>query len=308
MLAETVFCQMSLPTFQDLGLPLLRLAADGKSHRIRDAVDDLGSELGLSPEELNELLPSGQQTRFSNRVNWACTYLKKAGLLHAPKRGHFQITEVGLIELENPPDRLDLAYLKQFKGIKEFRKKRPSSDEATDGDGTPDELIARAHQELQENLADELLDQIKTSSPQFFERLVIELLVRMGYGGSLSDAAEAVGKSGDGGIDGIIKEDRLGLDVIYIQAKRWDEASVGRPAIQSFVGAIHGRGASKGVFITTSVFSQHALDYAGALTNPKVILIDGHQLADYMIEHDLGVSTEEVYRIKKVDNDFFDDV
>ncbi len=303
---------MSIPDFQSAMLPLLRLAADGTEHRLRDAVAKLADEFGLGPNERAELLPSGQQTVFHNRVAWASTYLRKAGLLEHVRRGVFRITDTGRQALRTPPQRTDIRFLEQFPGFVEFRdasRKQRGGEQPPpppgNGEETPEETLERAHVGIHEALAQEILSRIASASPAFFERLVIDLLVKMGYGGSRRDAAERIGRSGDGGIDGIIKEDRLGLDTIYIQAKRW-QGPVGRPEIQKFVGALQGHRARKGVFITASTFTSDATDYASRI-DPKVVLIDGPTLANLMIDFDLGVATTASYAVKRIDSDFFDE-
>ncbi len=304
---------MPIPDYQTLMLPLLKYAADEQEHSLREAIESLADQFQLSDEDRKELLPSGQQARFDNRVGWACTYLKKAGLLEGSRRGYFRATERGRSVLGNDLQRIDQAYLRKFPEFVEFqnRSKRNSDEDAVSPEieqnveMTPEELIESAHQSLRENLAAELLQTIKGCSPNFFERLVVDLLLKMGYGGTRRDAGKAIGKSGDGGIDGVINEDRLGLDAVYIQAKRW-EGSVGRPEIQKFVGALQGQRARKGIFITTSWFTREAFDYAGRIES-KVILIDGEQLAQYMIDFNVGVSIIANYELKKVDQDYFTD-
>ncbi len=295
---------MSIPDFQTIMLPLLELAGDSKEHKLSDAIEHLANHFNLTDAERRELLPSGKQARFDNRVGWSRLHLKGAKLLAQTSRGKFQITQRGLDVLAQKPSLIDVKFLKQFPEYLDFIGAKSNSPEVLPTpEQTPDELMDSAYQELRQNLAQELLERIKTSSPDFFERLVIELLVKMGYGGSLVDAGMAIGKSGDEGIDGIIKEDRLGLDVIYVQAKRWNN-TVGRPEIQQFVGALAGKGAQKGIFITTSKFSEQAKSYLPA--NVKVVLIDGQQLADYAIEVNLGVSVVSEYQIKRLDFDYFD--
>jgi restriction system protein len=297
---------MSIPDFQSIMLPLLELASDSKEHKLSDAIEHLAAhDFKLTDTERKELLPSGKQSRFANRVGWACTHFKKAGLLTYPARGKFQITQRGLAILAQKPPRIDVKYLKQFPEYLDFIGATVNAPAASNLplEQTPDEVMASAYGELRQNLAQELLERIKTASPAFFERLVIELLVKMGYGGSLVDAGMAIGKTGDEGIDGIIKEDRLGLDAIYIQAKRWNN-TVGRPEIQQFVGALAGKGARKGIFITTSKFSEQAKSYLPA--NVKVVLIDGEQLSNYAIEVNLGVSVISEYQIKRLDFDYFE--
>jgi restriction system protein len=290
-------------------LPLLRLLKDGREHYLGEVVSSLADEFNLSREEREQLLSSGQQTVIRNRAGWARTYLKKAGLLESPRRGYFRITERGQSVLSSKPVRIDVKYLEQFPEFVAFRELRHERQDevplpiAQSTDATPEEALDAAYARLRLDLESDLLEQVKTASPSFFERLVVELLVRMGYGGTLRDAGQAVGKSGDGGIDGIIKEDRLGLDVIYIQAKRWD-STVGRPEIQKFAGALQGHRARKGVFITTSSFSSDAQEFASRIDS-KIVLIDGAALAKHMIDHNIGVSPVRSYEVKKIDLDYF---
>lgn len=302
---------MTIPDFQSLMLPLLRFASDQKEHSLREAIEFLADEFNLTSEERKELLPSGQQAVFDNRVGWSRTHLKKAGLLEDPKRGFFKITERGMEVFLTPPLSITVSYLMQFPEFAAFRntRKETENQESETGeilDKTPQEAIEFGYQKIRKDLELELLNRIKNCSPDFFEKLVVDLLVKMGYGGSRRDAGKAIGKSGDSGIDGIIKEDKLGLDIVYIQAKRWDNTVVGRPEIQKFVGALHGQRARKGVFITTSTFSQEARDYV-AVIDSKIVLIDGQQLAQYMIDSNVGVSTVAIYEIKKMDSDYFTD-
>ena len=243
-------------------LPLLRLASDGHEHSVRAAIEKLAFEFGLSEQERKELLPSGRQATSDNRVGWTRTYMKKAGLLESRRRGYFRITSRGLETLQKDSPAIKAKFLEQFPEFIEFRAKRVNNGKSALPEGTqeaeeqtPEEAIETAYQSIRNNLASELIQQIMDCSPDFFERLVVDLLVRMGYGGTRKDAGQAVGQSGDGGIDGIIKEDRLGLDVLYIQAKRW-EGPVGRPEIQKFVGALQGHHAKKGILVTTSNFSK----------------------------------------------------
>ena len=305
---------MAIPDYQSLMLPVLQLAADDQEHAIADVRSQLADDLGLSDEERAELLPSGRQPVFNNRVAWAKTYLERSGLLTSTRRAHFKITDRGRQVLAEGPSYIDVKLLERFPEFIQFRNpnnkstagvKAQSAAEADLPPATPEETLEAAYQQIHRDLADELLTRIKTAPPAFFERLVVDLLVRMGYGGSRKEAGKALGKSGDEGIDGIINEDKLGLDVIYLQAKRW-EATIGRPEIQKFVGALHGKRARKGVFITTSGYSTEARDYVTHI-DPKVVLIDGTELADLMIDHGLGVSTTGSYAIKRVDSDYFDD-
>lgn len=302
---------MGIPDYQSVMLPLLRYASDGEEHRIRDSIEYLAEEFKLSEEERKELLPSGQQAIFKNRVGWASTYLKKAGLLDSRKKGYFTITQRGKNVLKEKPDSIDVNFLKRYREFNEFYNKdkkpvieKPAMDNTEVEALDPEESLEIAYQKLHNELVSEILSTMKNCSPTFFESLVIDVLTKMGYGGSRADAGKAVGKSHDGGIDGIIKEDRLGLDVIYIQAKRW-EGTVGSPEIQKFAGALIGKKAKKGVFITTSGFSKEAVDYANLTGN--IVLIDGNALARLMIEYDVGVSKVKSYEVKKIDTDYFED-
>lgn len=292
-------------------LPLLHLASDGTEYTAQRAVDALAVKFELNAGELAELLPSGKQAVFHNRLGWARSYLKKAGLLSAPRRGIFCITERGRGVLSEKPARVDVKYLERFPEFVEFRDASKTggdtknSQSAIATEQTPEEALELAHQTLRDTLAQELLTRILSCSPVFFEGIVVDLLVKMGYGGSRRDAGERVGQSGDGGIDGIIKEDRLGLDAIYLQAKRW-QGSVGRPEIQKFVGALQGQRARKGVFITTSMFTADAIEYTSRI-DTKVVLMDGKQLAQLMIDYDVGVSLAMSYLVKRIDTDFFEE-
>ncbi len=299
---------MAIPSWDDLDRPILELLIDGNPHQVRDLVDPVGDRLGIPESERKELLPSGQQTRLANRVYWACSYLKKAGILHAPRRGFIQLTDEGHKVIKDGPKKISRSWLmNNYQGARDFVAPSSSDPEPHESDGsnkTPEETLESAYQQLRRGLAIELLDQVKQQPPDFFERLVVELLVKMGYGGSLRDAGKAVGKSGDGGIDGIIKEDRLGLDLIYIQAKRYDSQTIGRPLVQGFVGALQGVRARKGIFLTTSTFTSDAREYAQNL-DTKVILVDGEQLAEYMIDFGVGVTTASMFEVKRIDSDYF---
>ncbi|GCL38902.1 MAG: restriction endonuclease [Sphaerospermopsis kisseleviana] len=305
---------MSIPDFQSVMLPLLQYAGDGKEHSLRDAITFLADVFNLSDEERKELLSSGQQAVFDNRVGWARTHLKKAGLLESPKRGFFQITNRGKEILKQNNPEINVKFLNQFPEFIEFKTIKKDNDKSVSEimedseilETTPQESIEFGYQKIRKELELELLNRVKSCSPDFFERLVVDLLVKMGYGGSRRDAGRAIGKAGDGGIDGIIKEDKLGLDIVYIQAKRWDNTVVGRPEIQKFVGALHGQRARKGVFITTSKFSQDAREYV-SIIDSKIVLIDGQELAQLMIDNHVGVSTVSIYEIKKIDSDYFTD-
>ena len=298
---------MAIPDFQSIMLPLLILACDSDIHNFHEVVDKLANEFDLSDEEISTLIPSGQP-RFENRVGWAKTYLKKSGLITYPKRGHLKITQRGLEVLEENPQTIDMEYLRRFPEYLEFRQGNQKEEEPSGGsdeDLTPEEALENAYQQIRDDLADELLETILNSSPAFFEKLVVDLLVAMGYGGSQRDAARAVGGVGDEGIDGIIDEDRLGLETIYIQAKRWQrESKVSRPQIQSFVGALTGNNAKKGVFITTADFTSEAQNYAAGIPL-KVVLINGERLANLMIDYGIGVTTRINYQIKNLDSDYF---
>jgi restriction system protein len=302
---------MSIPDFQTIMLPLLQVAGDGKEHSIHDFVDQLAKFFKLSEEQLNELIPSGKQPIFYNRVGWARTYLSKSGLVVMTHRPYYRITGRGNEILKQNPARIDMKFLKQFpeyiqfKEVESAHKPKVQHPEVKDNK-TPEEVLEDAYQEVRDSLAEEVLENVMGCSPAFFERLVVELLVKMGYGGSRQDAARAVGQSGDGGIDGIIDEDRLGLDAIYVQAKKWKE-SIGRPEIQKFVGALAGKRAKKGVFITTSFFTPDALKYASSIDS-KVILIDGKKLADFMIDYNVGVTEVALYQLKQIDSDYFNNV
>jgi len=304
---------MSIPDFQSIMLPLMQLASDGKEHSFRDSVEYLAKFFNLSDDDRKELLPSGQQPTFDNRVGWTKTHLMKAGLLESPRRAIFQITLRGKEVLSKNLSEINSKFLKQFPEYIKFAgantsvetSSLPSQDNLTE-QITPEEALASVYQKLKLSLAQDLLMLVKDCTPDFFERLVVKLLVKMGYGGSIQDAGKAIGKSGDEGIDGIIKEDRLGLDAIYIQAKKW-EGTVGRPEIQKFVGALAGQGAKKGVFITTSSFSREAQEYAKNMKDTKIVLLDGEQLTQFMIDYNLGVSIISLYEVKKIDSDFFID-
>jgi len=299
-----------IPDFQSIMLPLLEIIGDKKEHTIQEIRDSLAKYFNLTEEERSELLSKSKQQRFNNRVGWARTYLKKAALLVYTQKGYFKITDRGLTVLQEKPSKINIKYLKRFPEFLEFNKPSKKIDqlkgkeiESILEEKTPEDLLEIGYEKYQEKLLSDLLEKVKQCSPEFFERLVVQLLVGMGYGGSFEDAGKAIGKSGDEGIDGIIKEDKLGLDVIYIQAKRWTNP-VSRPDIQKFAGALLGKKAKKGVFITTSIFSESAIEYARNIEN-KIILIDGEQLTKYMIDNGVGVSEIASYKIKKVDLDYF---
>lgn len=298
-----------IPDFQTLMLPFLNHISDGNEHSTTETHDTLAQHFGLTDEEVNLYLPSGNQKTFYNRVFWAKAHLKMAGLIENTRRGHFKITERGNQALAGNPTAINLKFLKQYPDYLENagRTKNEDKNSLQDNDleiiATPEEILESNYLQIRKNLALEILSKIKSSSPTFFENLVVELLVKMGYGGTIKEAGKSIGRSGDEGIDGIIKEDRLGLDVIFIQAKRW-ESVVGRPEIQKFVGALAGQGAKKGVFITTSRFTSDARDYQPK-NETKIVLIDGEQLADLMIDFDLAVTTTHTFTVKRIDNDYF---
>lgn len=301
---------MAIPDFQSIMLPLLIFCADGQEHSNREAIDSLAKGFGLTEDEQKQLLPSGQQCVFDNRVAWARAHMKMAGILENTRRGIFRITCLGSELLKQTPAEVNLRVLRQFPEYIDARNRNQGQqigEASTTSDEqeskTPAERLEEAYELLRKNLADELLSLLKSSSPSFFEKVVVEVLVKMGYGGSRKDAGQAIGRSGDEGIDGIIKEDRLGLDIIYIQAKRW-ENTVPRPEIQKFAGALQGKRARKGIFITTSNFSQNAHEYVSAIEN-KIILIDGQQLSQLMIDFGVGVATDAIYELKKLDSDYF---
>jgi len=301
-----------IPDYQSIMLPLLNSISDGQTYKFRDVVNSLSDQFQLSQEEKKELLPSGTQAIFDNRVGWARFYLKKAGLIVSEKRGTMQITEAGKSLLEKNITELNAKDLEQFDDFVAFKESMTQTQKKKDEknlqpsfeDTTPVELLEYAYQKLKNDLASELLDTIKSATPEFFEKLVIDLLIRMGYGGSRKDAGQALGKSGDGGIDGIIKEDMLGLDAIYIQAKKWDN-TVPVKEIRDFAGALLGNKARKGIFITTSNFPGSAYEFVNQIEH-KIILINGEMLTDLMIQHSVGVSIDNSYEVKKIDTDYFE--
>jgi len=301
---------MPIPDYQTLMLPVMKCVADGEEHSMKELYHKIAEIFRISDKERAERLPSGSQSTFENRVGWARTYLKKSGLLTSPRRGVIKISNRGRDILHQNPDKIDNKFLEQFREYQEFKVFRHDTNRTREKNNavspelTPEEILENSYQDLRNQLAYDLLERIMQCPPDFFERLVVDLLVAMGYGGSRSDAGQAVGKSGDDGIDGIIKEDRLGLDVVNIQAKRWQN-TVGRPDIQAFVGSLAGNRAKKGVFITTSKFSAEAHDYVRRIEQ-KVVLIDGKQLAQLMIDYDIGVSKEAEYIVKKFDSDYFE--
>jgi len=299
-----------IPDYQSIMLPLLEFISDGKEYKMRFVTDELAIKFGLTEEEQKELLPSGVAPVFYNRTAWAKTYLKKAGLIDSPKQGVVVISKRGLDVLKKKPSSINVRFLKQFSEFVEFQTTKRDDDIETETNDeqstqTPEELLETAYQKIRKSLASELINKVVELSPAFFEKLVVELLVKMGYGGSIKDAGKAMGKSGDEGIDGTIKEDKLGLDIIYIQAKRWKPGNVvGRPELQKFVGALAGQGAKKGIFITTSNFTKEAIEYTPR-NETKIVLIDGHELAQLMIDYNLGCTPQQTYEVKKLDSDYF---
>jgi len=295
---------MAVPDFQSFFKPLLDLAADGKEHSMQEARDVIAKVMALSDEDMNDLLPSGTQTKFDNRVSWAKSYFVQAKVLESPRRGYFRITDRGRDLHKQGHQRIDVKLLNQYEEFVEFHKAKTTKDEEPEPTAeTPEETLQLAYESIRSDLAGQILDRITSNSPKFFEKLVVDLMVAMGYGGSRADAGKSIGGSGDEGIDGIIKEDRLGLEVVYLQAKRW-AGTVGRPEVQKFVGALHGKRAKKGVFITTGKFSGDARKYVETI-DPKVILIDGRALAELMTDHSLGTTTTATYLIERIDSDYF---
>jgi restriction system protein len=305
---------MAIPDYQSLMLPVL-LASAGGEIRISDAVDKLSQKLNLTLEERAELLPSGKQTMFSNRVHWAKTYLSKAGLLESTRRGHFKITPRGQQVIDSSPGRIDINFLSQFEEFRQFKEKSaqgeardsvPAEPALTGRTETPDEIMRVAHRQIDASLAQELLDRIRAAPPDFFERLIVNLLLSMGFGGSAADAGRAIGRSGDDGVDGVIDQDALGLDRVYIQAKRYgDGNNIGPGAIRDFFGSLDRHKATKGLFVTTSTFSVSARETAEFLSK-RIVLIDSEQLTRLMIRHNVGCRIEDTLHIKKIDEDFFE--
>lgn len=303
---------MPIPDFQSIMRPLLEAHTDGKERVNRDLIAQLADHFGLTDEERREMLPSGGARLFDNRVGWAKSHVTQAGLLSSPRRAMSAITQRGLDVLRDYPGRIDLRILNGFDDYREFRNRKRTTEGQSDTTDevaesqTPEELLENSYQKVRQQIEAELLRQIMENPPDFLERVVVDLVVRMGYGGSRKDAGEALGRSGDEGIDGIIKEDPLGLDIIYLQAKRW-EGNVGRPEIQKFAGALQGQRARKGIFITTSSFSADAVEYVLRIDS-KIILIDGARLTKLMFDHGIGVATASTYEVKRIDSDYFADV
>jgi restriction system protein len=299
---------MAVPDFQSLMLPLLQLVSDQKQYKFRDSIDQLASTFKLTEADRKQLLPSGRQPLFDNRVGWAKTYLKKSGLLDTPKRGIIVITDRGNEILQSKPEKIDIKFLKQFPEFTDFHSSKRESSNVEDtselSTQTPEELFENSYLSIRKSLAQELLNTVKGVSAAYFEKLVVDLVVRMGYGGPFKDSGMVTGKGPDAGIDGIIKEDKLGLGLIYIQAKKWKaENVVGRPEVHKFIGALADRRSRKGIFITTSYFSDEAYEAAG---KADVVLINGEELAELMIDYNLGVSTQKVFELKSIDRDYFE--
>lgn len=311
---------MPIPDFQTLMLPFLQVIRDGREHNIPDVVKELADQFELTPEERIQKYPTNTNTIINNKTGWTKTHLKNAKLIENPRRGIVKISERGLQVLAERPSRIDMRFLLRFPEYVAFRESsRPHSTisdaqtglpivatapGATQPSLTPIEELEQSYQEIRNELADSLLEQILTCSPQFFEQMVIDLLISMGYGGSKQDAGQAIGQSHDGGVDGIIKEDKLGLDVIYIQAKRWNATPVSRPDVQAFVGSLVGLKAVKGIFITTSDFTREAQEYVKGI-DKKVVLINGKELTQLMIDHGIGVTDIQTYTLKRIDSDYF---
>jgi restriction system protein len=304
---------MAIPDFQSVMLPLLKILGDGQERTMLEVTNLLADSFGLTDGERQEMLPSGQQKLFTNRVAWAKLHLKAAGLIENPVRGRVRISDLGRKALRQKPPAINMKFLKQYPAYREFTGKAAPADRSDDSGETvpieerltPLELIDASYKSLRQATVEDLLSRLRACSPSFFESVVVRLLMAMGYGGVTGDAT-VTGKSGDGGIDGVIKQDKLGLDVVCIQAKRWD-GPVGRPIIQGFVGSMDYIRAKKGVILTTSTFTKDAVDFVERIEGKKVVLINGDQLADLMIEHGLGVTTTKTYEIKDVSNDFFDE-
>jgi restriction system protein len=306
---------MPVPEFDEIKAPALQFFADGKLHRLAEVFEVLAKHFGLTEAEQNEMLPSGYQRRWHNRANWACYDLFRAGLLDRPKKGNYIITELGQKVAKEKPALIDRDFLAKFPSFVKFVETRTKKDGSvgepephqgvTEKSNTPQEVIETAYRTLLSGLKSELLGLVKKMDPYRFEQLVVDLLVAMGYGGSREEAAKVTKASNDEGIDGVINEDRLGLDVVYIQAKRWQN-TVGRKEIQSFVGALAGQQAHKGIFITTSDFADTAKAYVKNITQ-KVILVDGDRLADLMLEHNIGVALSHAYKLKRIDSDYFEE-
>jgi restriction system protein len=297
---------MTIPDYQTIMLPLLKVIADKKEHSKQEVVSTLANFFKLTEKERKVLLYSGKQELFDNRVGWAKTYLKKAGLINSTRWGYFTITDRGLALLKTNPSKIDVSLLKKYSEFKEFVSYKGSNNEEVEEiqNETPKEIISAAAQRLNDSLAKEVLQQLKTVSPKGFENIVVDLMVKMGYGGNFKDAVQAIGKIGDEGVDGIINQDSLGINRVYLQAKRYTDKPVGHPEIRDFIGALDFKHADCGIFITTSTFTKDVKDSV-KLSSKRIILIDGIQLADLMISYNAGVTVEETIEIKKLDMDYF---
>lgn len=307
---------MAVPGFEEFMFPILKYLADGNEHYKKDIINEISKSMNLTQEQLDEKVPSQTEPTYINRISWALTYLKKAGLLNSPARAHFQITQEGQIVVKKNISSLNTKYLKKYESFLEFVKtterqsvKKGNSENAEKEEQTPYEKMIECNEIIKKSVCDDLLNKILEQSPYFFEQLVINLIVAMGYGGNIEDAGKATKKSGDEGIDGLVKEDKLGLETIYIQAKRYSRDNyVGHPAIQQFIGALQLKGSKKGIFITTSDFTKQAIDAIEHNTNISVVLINGKKLVDLMYEYNIGVSTEKKFEIKRIDSDYFDSI
>jgi len=304
---------LAIPDFQSIMLPLLKYLKDQKEQSSKDIKDHICKEFKLTQKDLEAKLPSSSSiSLISNRVAWAEAHMKMAGIIESPRRGFYKITNEGLNVLKNPPEKINIKFLATFEPYKRKRedwqnKEKEENNSVNENDEvnslTPDEMLEIGYKKIKNELSIELLNKIKECSPKFFESLVVELLIKMGYGGSLEERGSITGKVGDEGIDGVIKEDKLGLDIIYIQAKKW-EGNIGRPEIQKFVGALQGQRAKKGIFITTSSFNENSYDYVSKI-DIKVVLINGEELANLMIDYNVGVASKRSFEIKKIDTDYF---
>lgn len=296
-----------IPQFKYFILPFLQYLSDNHEHTMSEVINNLITKFDLNENQLAETTPSGRMTIFNNRVGWAKTYLKKAGLIIAPKNALLKITQEGQKVLRKNPKIIDPKFLEKFHSFREFQygsgEEVVVQEKSETSANTPEEIMEVGYQSIIKELHNEVLINLKSQSPSFFERAVVDLLLKMGYGGSRNDAGRAIGQSGDEGIDGIINEDKLGLDTIYIQAKRWED-NVGRPEIMKFVGALGGKHAKKGIFITTSKFTPDAINYVKTL-DVKVILIDGDHLSKLMTDYKVGVQVIATYEIKEIDSDYF---
>ena len=304
-----------IPKFNEIMKPLLQFVADGNTYHIHELinllVDHFRKETNITDEELKKLLKSGRQSVFDNRVGWAKTYLLKAKLIESPKKAHVKITDRGTEVLKEDLKEISVKYLRKFPEFCEFIEKKESKDiydkeDDLDVNVSPEELVLRGIEQINNYLKEELLEKILSLEPEFFEKFVVELVVKLGYGGSFDEVAEVLGRSGDEGVDGVIKQDILGLDNVYLQAKRWKEGVVGRKEIQSFAGALIGKGAKKGIFITTSSFTKEAIEYASSIKDMTIVLIDKDKLLDYMIKFNVGVQVKSIMEIKKIDEDYFE--